>query len=495
MKRFTFILLFSGLIMLLSCGGKKTRQFNPNPKGPEDMAGSIISCGLGSSYQIYFAEHYPDYQLVDFGPAEMLLAVQSGKADFGFVDSLELLALNLDRYGLEQKFTGFQRHEYPMLFSKKTPEYCDLFNDFMYQFQSDGSMTRLLDRWMGPDDSLRYLDTLDLPTQGDIMVIALSVSRYPYTYFTEAGPSGFQVDLMNHFSAWSGVPIEYKVMDTGAIMPAMMGGTVHCTMIPYENTEERARFVAFSEPYITDCGSCIGRKADFYDKGPLLARLKESIQLNLVEENRWKMVLNGFLVTIEISIYSIIASILVGAGICAMRMSRRKWLQSIARALLNLVRRIPLLIMLMLMLYVVFASVQLNPMIIAVLSFALYFGAYFSESFRTGIESIQRGQWEAGYAMGLSPVATFRKIILPQALLRIIPVFKGLMITLIKSTSIVGYIAIFDMTKASDMIRSRTFDAFFPLLLTAALYLILSWLFGLVLDTVYKRLTPKRRTL
>lgn len=207
------------------------------------------------------------------------------------------------------------------------------------------------------------------------------------------------------------------------------------------------------------------------------------------------MILNGFLVTIEISIYSIIASILAGAGICAMRMSRRKWLQSIARALLNIVRRIPLLIMLMLMLYVVFASAQQNPMIIAILSFALYFGAYFSESFRTGIESIQRGQWEAGYAMGLSPVATFRKIILPQALLRIIPVFKGLMITLIKSTSIVGYIAIFDMTKASDMIRSRTFDAFFPLLLTAALYLILSWLFGLVLDTVYKRLTPKRRTL
>lgn len=487
-------LLAAGLFMTLSCGGDK-REFNPDPKGPEDLAGSIIACNQGSSYQLFFTEHYPDYPIVDFQAADMLVALQSGKADFGFVDSLELLALNLDRYGLEEKFTSFQHHEYPMLFSRKTPEYCDIFNDFMREFKSDGSMDRLLGRWMGPDDSLRYLDTLDLPTEGETMVVAVSVSRYPYTYFNEAGPTGFQVDLMHHFSAWSGIPVKFKVMDYSAIVPSMMTGTVQCTMIPYENTEERAKFVIFSEPYISDCGTCIGRKSGHFEKDPFIIRLKESVKMNLIEENRWKMITNGLLVTIEISLYSIIASILAGAGICAMRMSRKRWLQGTAKAIINIIRRMPLLILLMLLLYVVFASFQINPMIIATLGFALYFGAYFSESFRTGIESVERGQWEAGYAMGFGNVATFCRIVLPQALLRIIPVFKGLMITLIKSTSIVGYIAIFDMTKASDMIRSRTFDAFFPLLIAAALYLILSWLFGLVLDMLQKRLTPKRRTI
>lgn len=491
MTGFLLVLL---LTVFISCGGNR-REFNPDPKGPDDLAGSVISCKQGSNYQLFFAKNYPEYPMVDFFNADMLVAIQSGKADFGFVDSLELLALNLGRYGLEEKFTSFQRHEYPMLFSRKTPEYCDIFNRFLHEFKADGSMDRLLGRWMGPDDSLRYLDTLQLPTEGQSMVVALSVSRYPYTYFNEAGPTGFQIDLMNHFSAWSGIPLEYKVMDYGAIPQALVAGTVQCTMIPFENTEERAKFVKFSEPYISDCGTCIGRISGHYEKRPFVTRLKESVRMNLIEENRWKMVLDGLLVTIEISLYSIVASILAGAGICAMRMSRRRWLQWISKASVNIIRRIPLLILLMLLLYVVFGSLHLEPMLIAIIGFAIYFGAYFSESFRTGIESIPRGQWEAGYAMGFSSVATFCRIILPQALLRIIPVFKGLMITLIKSTSIVGYIAIFDMTKASDMIRSRTFDAFFPLLVTAALYLIISWLAGVVLDTVHKRLTPKHRTI
>lgn len=221
---------------------------------------------------------------------------------------------------------------------------------------------------------------------------------------------------------------------------------------------------------------------------------KDSVRTNLIVEDRWKMILDGLSVTVEISVMSILAAILVGAGICAMRLSRRKWMQAGGRAFVNFIRRIPLLILLMILLYVVFAQAHISPIAIAVLGFALYFGAYFSESFRTGIESVPAGQWEAGFALGLGPVATFCKIVLPQALLKTIPVFKGLMVTLIKSTSIVGYIAISDMTKAGDMIRSRTFDAFFPLLLVAALYLLLSWLFGLALDILHRRLTPKHRT-
>lgn len=491
----TVCIMAVGLSVLLSCEKGNEREFNPNPKNPDELAGSIISCGQGSNYQRFFTEHFPDYDLVDFSPTDMLLAVQSGKADFGFVDSLELLALNLDRYGLEEKFTGFQRHEYSVLFSKEATEYCELFNRFMRDFKAKGSMSRLLERWMGADDAKRYLDTLALPTKGEKMVLALSVSRYPYTYFNEAGPTGFQIDMMNHFSAWSGIPIEYKVMDTSAILQGMAVGAVQCTMIPFVKTEERSRFVLFSEPYISDCGSCIGRKADSGNKAPFLTRLKESVNMNLIRENRWKMILNGLLVTIEISIYSIIASVLVGAGVCAMRLSRKRWLRSIAKAFINIIRRIPLLILLMLLLYVVFASLKMSPMLIATIGFALYFGAYFSESFRTGIESIPRGQWEAGYAMGFGTLTTFLKIILPQAILRIMPVFKGLMTTLIKSTSIVGYIAIFDMTKASDMIRSRTFDAFFPLILVAVLYLMLIWLFGFVLDIIKYRLTPKHRAI
>ena len=126
--------------------------------------------------------------------------------------------------------------------------------------------------------------------------------------------------------------------------------------------------------------------------------------------------------------------------------------------------------------------------------FTLYFGAYISEIFRSGIEGVDKGQWEAGAALGMSRGLVFRKIVLPQMLLHILPVYKNQMSALIKATSIVGYVSVVDLTKASDIIRSRTFDAFFPLLLTALVYLLLSWLFGLAVDALEKRLTPKSRT-
>ncbi len=129
----------------------------------------------------------------------------------------------------------------------------------------------------------------------------------------------------------------------------------------------------------------------------------------------------------------------------------------------------------MLIYYVVFASVSIDAVLIAILAFALNFAAYVAEIFRTGIEGVDKGQSEAGIAMGFSRLKTFLYIILPQTVRRILPVYKGEFISLVKMTSIVGYIAVQDLTRASDIIRSRTFDAFFPLVMVAILYFFISW--------------------
>ena len=126
-------------------------------------------------------------------------------------------------------------------------------------------------------------------------------------------------------------------------------------------------------------------------------------------------------------------------------------------------------------------------------AFGLNFGAYVSEMFRTSIESIDKGQNEAGIAGGFTKVQTFIHIIAPQALRHLLPVYKGEFISLVKMTSIVGYIAVQDLTKASDIIRSRTFDAFFPLIMAAVLYLIISWLLTWALGYVEVSVDPKRK--
>jgi polar amino acid transport system substrate-binding protein len=205
--------------------------------------------------------------------------------------------------------------------------------------------------------------------------------------------------------------------------------------------------------------------------------------------------LAGLDVTLEVSLLSILLGTLAGALLCFMRMSRNRVLCNTAKFYIELMRSLPLLLLLLVLFYLVFASSGLGKIQVAVVCFTLYFGAYISEIFRSGIEGVDKGQWEAGAAMGMGKGLVLRKIILPQALYRVLPVYKNQMTALIKATSIVGYVAIMDITKTSDLIRSRTFDAFFPLLLTAIVYLLLSWLFGLAADALERRLAPKKREL
>jgi len=174
-------------------------------------------------------------------------------------------------------------------------------------------------------------------------------------------------------------------------------------------------------------------------------------------------------------------------------MSRRPLLNLPAKIYIAVLRGTPVLVLLMLVFYVVFASVNINPVVVAVIAFGMNFAAYVAEIFRTGIEGVDKGQTEAGLAMGFTRVRTFQYIVLPQTVRRILPVYKGEFISLVKMTSIVGYIAVQDLTKASDIIRSRTFDAFFPLIMVAILYFAISWLLIQALDYVERVTDPKYR--
>jgi polar amino acid transport system substrate-binding protein len=211
-------------------------------------------------------------------------------------------------------------------------------------------------------------------------------------------------------------------------------------------------------------------------------------------ENRYLLIVDGLKVTIIISLLSVIFGTLLGALVCLMRMVKNRVLRNIARVYISILRGTPVLVLLMLIFYVVFASVDIDPVIVAVIAFGMNFAAYVSEMFRTSIESIDKGQREAGIACGFTPLQTFSYIIMPQAVRQVLPVYKGEFISLVKMTSVVGYIAVQDLTKASDIIRSRTFDAFFPLVMVAVLYFIVSWLLALVLDYIELKTDPKKNS-
>ena len=222
-----------------------------------------------------------------------------------------------------------------------------------------------------------------------------------------------------------------------------------------------------------------------------ISSITESFTNNLIAEDRYRMILDGLQVTLLITLCAALLGTLLGGLVCWMRMSRRTWLQQVAKVYIELMRGTPVLVLLMLMYYVVMAPVDATGIVVAIVTFAMNTAAYISEMLRTTIQGIDRGQTEAGLALGFTQRQTFFRIVLPQVVRAVMPVYQGEIISLLKGTSIVGYIAVADMTRASDLIRSRTFDAFFPLIVTAIIYFLMAWFIGMMLQSLVQQKRTK----
>ena len=204
----------------------------------------------------------------------------------------------------------------------------------------------------------------------------------------------------------------------------------------------------------------------------------EKFYLNFIKDNRWKYLTSGLQNTVIIALFAVLIGVAIGFLIAMVRTThdktgKLKVLNFFARLYLTVIRGTPALIQLMIIYYVVFASVDVNKTLVASIAFGLNSGAYVAEIFRSGIMSIDRGQMEAGRSLGLNYNTTMSLIIMPQAIKNILPALGNEFIVLLKETSISGYIAIQDLTKGGDIIRSRTYEALLPLLAVALIYLVM----------------------
>jgi polar amino acid transport system substrate-binding protein len=309
------------------------------------------------------------------------------------------------------------------------------------------------------------------------------------------------IELAKRFAAYLGKDIRFDDMEFGGLIPSLNTGKIDFIAVTLMFTEERKQKINFGEPYYEIGMSAFALKKNIAafkqekkndsNAPTFLEGLANNFQSNLIQEKRYLLLWDGLKTTIIISILATIFGTFLGGIVCFLRMSKNKFLNIPAKIYISILRGTPVLVILMIIFYVVFASVNINPIIVATIAFGMNCGAYAAEIFRSGIEGIEKGQTEAGIAMGFNKIKTFIYIILPQTIRRILPIYKGEIITLVKMTSIVGYIAVQDLTKASDIIRSRTFDAFFPLILIAILYFLISLILIQSLDYLEKITDPK----
>ena len=207
-----------------------------------------------------------------------------------------------------------------------------------------------------------------------------------------------------------------------------------------------------------------------------MQELKKEFILNFIEDNRWKYIVDGLKITLIVTIFAVLIGVLLGFLIAIVRTThdktgKLKILNAICKVYLTVIRGTPVVVQLMIIYFIIFGSVDISKVLVAIIAFGINSGAYVAEIFRSGIMSIDNGQFEAGRSLGFNYAQTMMYIIMPQAFKNVLPTLCNEFISLLKETSVSGYIALQDLTKGGDIIRSRTYDAFMPLIAVALIYL------------------------
>lgn len=458
----------------------------------EDLNGSSVAVITGSIQDLFVSENAPEAKALRLAsPAELLLAVESERADYCVIDEAAIITVDFEQRGLKKSFSCGQIFDICFAFNKEAgKDLCRQYNEFLSELKKSGEYDVIFNRWMTKRIDTVQKIKLELPQDGDPIIVGTMGGDMPLSFIKNNEWAGLEIEILERFSQHIGRPIVFQDYEFSGMIAALNTNKINIIAACIAQTEERSKKVLFSDPYYK-CGSiCVSHIKSSNDNAQVgfFSKLSTGFKKNFIEEDRWVLIFQGLKETIVISFFALILGTILGAGLCLLRMSKKKFLCNIAKVYIELMRGIPILVFLMIMFYVIFASAGISATWVAIFAFSLNLAAYVCEMFRTGIESIDKGQTEAGRAMGFSKVKCFMLIVVPQAVKRILPVYKGEAISLIKSTSIVGYIAIQDLTKISDIIRSRTFDAFYPLILVSLFYLLMAWLLGFILDQISSKI-------
>ena len=225
----------------------------------------------------------------------------------------------------------------------------------------------------------------------------------------------------------------------------------------------------------------------------MLQTFQEMFFDNFIQDVRWYFFWEGLTVTLRVTLFAVILGIVIGFLIAIIRSTydktgKMKILNFICSVYLTVIRGTPVVVQLLIIYFVIFGSVDINKIVVAIMAFGINSGAYVAEIFRSGIMSIDNGQFEAGRSLGFNYTQTMRYIIMPQAFKNVLPALGNEFIVLLKETSVSGYIALQDLTKGGDIIRSRTYDAFMPLLAVALIYLVMVMIFTKLVNILERRL-------
>ena len=468
----------------------------PELKSFSDLSGKTVAMITGAPFEELVREKNPDVGDIQYfsTAADMQLALKAGKID-ALLNNNAVATMMINQDSSLAMFPESLGDTYfGYAFTKGDPDR-DKWQE-AYDSIGEERINELWDIWMGTDESQKVLPKQDWAGDNGTVKVASCDSLPPMSYVGDNGElMGFDIAVMLEIAKKLDIHLEFTGMEFSSVMADVESGKAKVANGSIVTSEERKKlmdFVPYHEAQFVlvvraDKDSASGSASD----KTFIQNLKDSFERTFITDSRYKMIFLGLLRTVVMALCSGILGTLLGFGLVFLRHKNNAVINKLISLYSSLITGIPVVVILMVFYFIVFGKFDTPALIVAIVGFTVIFGARAYGLIQTAVTAVDAGQREAALALGYSEKLAFRKVILPQSKSIYFPTLKTQFVMLLKETSVAGYITVLEMTRAVDLVRSRTMEAFFPLITAAIIYFILTWLLTKIITAVEKQISKR----
>ena len=466
-------------------------------KLPIDLSHAKIGVETGTIFPDILKEELPTAQIVYFNTiADLVSALKDGKIDAFAQDTPVARNMLVQDNALEIHPSSLGHFEFAAAFTKseRGQTLCTEYSDYLRGLMADGTLERLQHKWFDSSD-LAALESLDYrslpPKNGTIRMV--TVDNPPFVLSKEDFYSGYEIEIFAMFCEAHGYALEIDSLVFNEMLPAVQSGKSDVACTGLSVTEERMETLYFAEPDFSGGAAMVVLKPVEDTDSGFIASVKESFNKTFIRENRWKLFVEGIGTTLLITVSSIVLGTILGFGVYLLCRRGNRIANAVTRFCIWLIQGMPMVVLLMILYFIIFGKVAISGAFVSIIGFTLVFGAAVYNMLCSGVGAVDKGQIEAAYSLGYADRLAFFRVILPQALPHFFPAYKGEITATIKATAIVGYVAVQDLTKMGDIVRSRTYEAFFPLIAVAIIYFILAGILTAIVNRLGRGVDSRMR--
>ena len=483
-------------MMVIAVTTPATCLADPEFTSFEELTDKRVGILTGTPFDDSVLARNPDIEILYYTTLpDMIMALKSHKID-ACAANIAVATFNANKDDELEVFpTPFYVTDIGLAFSKDSALY-DSWDRTIKGLVGDGTSDRLWDKWTDADEAAKTMPEQTWPGTNGTVRVASVATQEPVCYMGDGGLLGFEPEMILAAAKRLDVHIEFipaEFNDLLASIEAHKVGFGHGSLFITDERKQSYDFVVTHANGMTLLVREVSDTATAHESPSFLDGLATSFNKTFIVEGRWKLILFGLGVTCLIFASSAILGTALGFATTILRNGNNKVAMIVVDAFEGLMGRLPIVVVLMVFYYVIFGSIDISGTLVAAIVFTLSFGASAGSIMWNAVCAVDAGQREASLALGFTEQETFHQVVLPTAARRFLPTLSGQLVSLVKETSIVGYISVIDLTRATDLIRSRTMEAFFPLISSAAIYFALCCAVAAIVSQVISHVDLERR--